>query len=108
MDIQEMKNKLRQYEEENLILSDHVILRCQQRGISIENLKEQILNPENLIGLIEQESRYLQEKKFKLVFDISKNKSFVIVITINKSINIVTALIRYRKWMKPMEFRKRR
>ena len=67
---------------------------------------EQLSNPENLIDIIEQKAKYPEERKYKLVFDLSRNKSFVIVITINKIINIVTVLIRYRKWIKSIELSK--
>ena len=108
MNIEEMKMKLKSYNEEQIILKEHTMIRCVQREITREMIVNQLLNPENLIDIIEQEAKYPEEKKYKLVFELSRNKSFIIVITINKIINIVTVLIRYRKWIRPLELRKRR
>lgn len=108
MDIEEIKKKLKSYTEEQIILKEHTMIRCIQREITKEMIVKQLLNPENLIDIIEQEAKYLVEKKYKLVFELSRNKSFIIVVTINKIINIVTVLIRYRKWVRRLELRKRR
>jgi len=102
-----MKKKLRSYSEGHIILKEHALIRCVQREITKEMIIKQLLNPENLIDIIEQEAKYAEEKKYKLVFELSRNKSFIIVISINKAINIVTVLIRYRKWIRPIELRKR-
>jgi hypothetical protein len=108
MNIEEMKRKLKSYTEKQIILKEHTMIRCIQREITREMIVRQLLNPENLIDVIEQESKYSGEKKYKLVFELSRNKSFIIVVSINKIINTITVLIRYRKWVRPLELRKRR
>ena len=102
-----MKRKLKSYTEEQIILKEHTMIRCVQREITREMIIKQLLNPDNLIDIIGQEAKYAGEKKYKLVFELSRNKNFIIVISINKTINIVTVLIRYRKWIRPVELRKR-
>lgn len=102
-----MKKKLKTYAEDKIILKEHATIRCLQREIKPETIVSQILNPDNLIDIIEQEAKYAGEKKYKLVFELSRNKNFIIIISINKTINIVTALIRYRKWIRSIELKKR-
>jgi len=101
-----MKRKLKSYTEAQIILKEHAMIRCAQREITKETVVKQLLNPENLIDVVEQEAKYVGEKKYKLVFELSRSKSFIVVISINKVINMVTILIRYRKWIKPVEFKR--
>lgn len=103
-----MKKKLKTYTKDKIILKEHMLIRCLQREIKPETIINQLLNPDNLIDIIEQEAKYSGEKKYKLIFELSRNKNFIIIISINKTINIVTALIRYRKWFRSIELRERR
>jgi len=105
MNIEEIKKKLKTCTEDDIILKEHSLIKCFQRGITREMIIDHVLNPEKLIDMIEQEPKYLGEKKFKLIFEMSRNKSFIVVITINKKLNIVTTLIRYRKWVRPIELK---
>jgi len=102
MNLEEMKKKLKTYTEEQIILKEHTLIRCFQRGITREMIIDYLLNPDRLVDMIEQESKYPGERKFKLIFELSRNKSFIIVVAINKKLNIVTTVIRYRKWIRPV------
>jgi len=105
MEIEGIKKKLKSYTVESIALSDHTLIRCFQRGITKENILDNILKPEKLIDIIEEESKYRGERKFKLVFDLSRNKSFIVVVSINKKLTVITAVIRYRKWVRPIGIR---
>jgi hypothetical protein len=108
MNLEEMKKKLKNYTEEQIILKEHALIRCFQREITRELIFTNLLNPEKLIDIIEGESRYKEEKKFKLIFELSRNKSFIIVISFNKKLNIITSVIRYRKWIRPIDLKEGR
>jgi hypothetical protein len=100
MDIDELKGKLRTYSEEQIIIKEHTLIRCFQRGITRETIVGYITNPEKLVDAIEETAKYPGERKFKLVFEQSRNKNFIIVLTMNRKLNIVTSIIRYRKWVR--------
>jgi hypothetical protein len=108
MNLEEMKKKLKTYTEEQIILREHTLIRCFQREITRGLIFTNLLNPEKLIDVIEEEPRYKEEKKFKLIFELSRNKSFIIIISSNKKLNIITSVIRYRKWVRPIDLREGR
>jgi hypothetical protein len=108
MNLEEMKKKLKTYTEEQIILKEHTLIRCFQREITRELISTNLLNPEKLIDIIEEVSRYSGEKKFKLIFELSRNKSLIVIITVNKKLNIITSVIRYRKWVRPIDLKEGR
>jgi hypothetical protein len=100
MDVEEIKRKLKTYTEEQIMLKEHALIKCFQRGITREMVVDHLTNPEKLIDAIEEESKYLGERKFKLIFELSRNKNFIVIVVMNRKLNIVTVVIRYRKWMR--------
>jgi len=100
-----MKKKLKTYTEDEIVLKEHTLIRCFQREITRELIFTNLLNPEKLIDIIAEESRYSGEKKFKLIFELSRNKNFIIIISFNKKLNIITSVIRYRKWVRPIDLK---
>ena len=105
MNLEEMKKKLKTYTEDEIVLKEHTLIRCFQREITRELIFTNLLNPEKLIDIIAEESRYSGEKKFKLIFELSRNKNFIIIISFNKKLNIITSVIRYRKWVRPIDLK---
>ena len=105
MNLEDIKAKLRNYTEEQVVLNDHSLIKCFQREITKDMILDNLLNPERLIDMIEQEPKYAGERKFKLVFELSRNKNLVLVVATNKKLNIVTAIIRYRKWVRQVRLK---
>lgn len=101
-----MRKKLGSYAEKDMVLKDHTLVRCFQRGITREMIYDHLTKPQDLIDVLEQESRQRNLKKYKLVFSLSRNKSFILVITVNRKVYVVTAVIRYRKWVRPIKLRR--
>lgn len=96
-----MKQKLKSFSKEKIIFKGHALERSIEREISKDFVVENILNPEKLIDFVEEPSKFPNEKKFKLVFEISRNRSLIVVAGINEFINVITIVIRYRKWFRP-------
>lgn len=105
MNLEEVRKKLKTYNENDIILKEHALIKCFQRGITREMIVDNLLNPERLIDFIEEESKFIGERKFKLIFEQSRNKNFIVIIAVNKRLNVITSLIRYRKWIKPLRLR---
>jgi len=102
MNLEEIRKKLKTYNENDIILKEHALIKCFQRGITREMIIDNLLKPERLIDFIEEESRFIGERKFKLIFEQSRNKNFIIIIAVNKKLNVVTSVMRYRKWIRPL------
>lgn len=49
MDIDEFKNKLAEYDKKDIVITDHAELQATIRGIDIDEVKNNIINPEKLV-----------------------------------------------------------
>lgn len=103
--MEDIRKKLKNYNENDITMKEHALIKCFQRGITREMIVDNLLNPEMLIDFIEEESKFIGESKFKLIFEQSRNKNFIIIITINKKLSVITSVIRYRKWIRPLSLR---
>lgn len=99
MRIGQMKRKLKKYATDDIIFSDHVLLRCKQRKISKKMIITNIKNPKKLICLHVQVLSN-RESKYKLIFEISNSRYLVVVVTIDGHIGVVTTWIMIKKWEK--------
>jgi len=93
MDLEESKNKLKEYKKEDIIITDHAILRADFRGTSIDEVKNNILNPEKLVQTKEKEAKFSHERKLECYFKYSDNLYHKYVLIINRKIIIVTIII---------------
>ena len=99
-----LKEKLKTYSKDKILVKQHALVRLGQRRVSKEAVILHLQNPENLIDAIEEPALRQHEKKYKLVFDLT-GKSLIVVAALNKVINIVTVIYRYRKWVRPVELK---
>ncbi|HIJ99005.1 TPA: DUF4258 domain-containing protein [archaeon] len=96
----EIKRKLLSYKKDQIFITPHVKLKLVEREIQEEMIYNNLLNPEKLVDFEEQKSKRAGERKYKLIFELSNARYFIIIVAINKYINVVTVFIRYRKWLK--------
>jgi len=99
MSLQKMKEKLKKYRKENILLSSHVLKRCVQRKISPKTIVESILRPSGLTEVIE-ELISKTESKYKLVFQLSNARNLALIVAMNDRIEVITAWIMINKWEK--------
>ncbi len=57
MNLEELKQKLRTYNKDNIVISHHVKMQAFVREINIEEMKENIINPEKLVYAEKQEAK---------------------------------------------------
>lgn len=105
MNLDELKNRLKGYKREDILFSCHAEIRLLQRNISRKIIEENITNPENLIDFMEESS---ERQKCKLIFELSHNRNLIVVAALGGKITVITALIRYRKWIRPMDLREKK
>ncbi len=103
MKVKEFKKKLKKYKKKDIIITDHAELRAMFRNIDLEEVKQNILNPEKLIFVKEQKAKKINEKKYECYFAYSDNYCHKYVLTLNSKIIIVTIININRNWQKIIE-----
>jgi hypothetical protein len=90
--------KLALFTKEDIIISNHAMIRIKQRQLSIDEIKENIINPKRLKYAIKQTTKKEREEKFDCYFDYSKNLCHRYVLVIKNNIIVVTAIKINKKW----------
>ncbi len=97
MNIEELKNKLRKYKKSDIIVTDHAVMRADFRDTSIDEVKENICNPERLVYFKEKTARNPNEKKYECYFTYNVLLHHKYVITVNGKVIIVTIIVINRR-----------
>jgi len=100
MEVEELKAKLKRYSEKDIIVTPHAEIQATVREVKIEEVKNNIMNPEKLVFVEEQEAIRPDEKKLNCYFAYSKDLSHRYVFTVNGKIIIVTIIKINRDWQR--------
>jgi hypothetical protein len=106
MKLEELKSKLSNYKKEEIIITNHAEEQAEFRRINLEEVKENIVNPQKLVYFEEQEAQKPSEKKYDCYFAYSDNFYHRYVIVINRKLIIVTIIRVNRKWQAAIERKK--
>jgi hypothetical protein len=97
MNLEDFKNRLRKYKKKDIIVTDHAIMRADFRDTSLEEVKENICNPEKLVYFKEKIAKNSNEKKYECYFTYNELLHHKYVIVTNGKIIIVTIIIINRR-----------
>jgi len=100
MILEQLKEKFRKYKKEDIIITKHAELQAFVREIDIEEVKNNIINPEKLVYAEKQDSIKQDEEKYDCYFAYSKHLCHRYILTINRKIIIVTIIKINRDWQK--------
>ena len=100
---EELKLKLVKYRENEIIISKHAKERAIFRGIDLEEVKQNIINPIRLICAIKQEAFKANEEKFDCYFDYGKNKCQRYILIVNSECIVCTIIKINRRWQRIVE-----
>lgn len=100
MNIDELKEKLKAYKKESIIITKHAELQAFVREVDLEDVKNNITNPEKLVYFRQQGSQKPGEEKYDCYFAYSKHLYHRYIITINGKVIIVTIIKINRDWQK--------
>lgn len=103
MELEELKNKLRNYDEKDIVFTSHAEIRALSRNIDLEEVRENIINPEKLVVFVEKGARGLHEKKYECYFAYSRNFCHKYVLTLNSKVIIVTIISINRDWQRTLK-----
>lgn len=100
MNIKELKIKLKNYSKEDIIITEHARVRAIVRNIDIEEVKENILNPEKLVYVETEKAERKEEEKYGCYFAYSENYCHKYIIVLNRNLIIVTIISINRNWQR--------
>jgi len=100
MDLNKLKDRLKNYRNQDIIITRHAELQAFSRNIEIEEVKENIVNPGKLVYAKEQVAQRQDEEKYDCYFALSKYFYHRYILTINRKIIIVTIIKINRDWQK--------
>jgi hypothetical protein len=106
MDLENFKAKLRQYKEGDIIINRHAREQAEVRQISFDEIKRNIMNPDRLVFVEEQEAKRKSEKKHNCYFAYSDNYYHRYIIVLDGKLIIVTVISINRNWQRAVEGRK--
>ena len=103
MDLNSLREKLRKYRKEDIIITEHAKIQSIVRDVDLEDVKENLINPKKLVYFEKQEAKKENEKKYDCYFVYSKNLYHRYLITINGKLIIVTIIKINRDWQKAIK-----
>lgn len=98
-----LKEKLVRYKREQIIITNHAVEQAIFRGINIEEIKENIINPQRLSFAERQIAENENEEKYDCYFSYSKTQCHRYIIAINSNCIICTVIKINRRWQYRME-----
>jgi len=103
MDLEELKKKLAKYNKEDIIITRHAELQAYVREINLDEVKDNVINPEKLVFVEQQKSQKQNEEKYNCYFAYSKDLSHRYILIVNGKVIIVTIIKINRDWQKILE-----
>jgi len=100
MELSELKEKLKKYKKEEILITRHAELQAFTRDIDLEEVKDNIINPKKLVYVKEQEFKKTGEEKYDCYFAYSKHLCHRYILILNRKVLIVTIIKINRDWQK--------
>ncbi|MBU2616912.1 MAG: hypothetical protein KKB79_02960 [Nanoarchaeota archaeon] len=100
MELNKLRERLRRYRKSEIIITNHAELQAFVREIDLDKVKEDIINPVNLVYAREQDAGKSGKEKHDCYFSQSKNVYHRYILTLNSKIIIVTIIRINRDWQK--------
>ncbi len=100
MNLERLRERLRNYKKFDIMITDHARIQALVREISLDEVKENILNPDKLVYYEKQESLKSNEEKYNCYFAYSREFAHRYVLILNRKIIIATIIKIDRDWQK--------
>ena|SRR3989304_4030225 len=100
MDLEKLKEMLGKYKKEDIIITKHAELQAFVREVDLEEVKENVVNPQKLVYAKEQEAKNKDEEKYDCYFAYSRRLYHRYAIVLNGKVLIVTIIKINRDWQK--------
>ena len=106
MDLDWFKKELGKYDKSEIIVNKHAREQAEVRQINLEDVKQNILHPDKLVFVEEQEAQNKGERKYNCYFAYSDNYYHRYIMVLNGKLLIVTIIGINRNWQRAIEGRK--
>jgi hypothetical protein len=103
MNLDELKAKLKTYRKEDIIIISHAKIQAYVREVDLEEVKNNIINPEKLVYAKEQKAEKQNEKKYDCYFAYSTHLYHRYAIVLDGKLIIVTIIKINRDWQRAVE-----
>ena len=100
MDVETLKERLRKYKKEDIVITEHGEIQAFVRNINLEEVKNNIIKPDKLVYAEEEKAKKVGEKKYNCYFAYSKSFCHRYTLTVNRKVIIVTIIKINRDWQK--------
>ena len=97
--------KFKRYDKREIIITAHAKVQVEYRGISTDEIIENILDPKRLYYAGKQESSNRYEEKYDCYFGYSKTQCQRYVLVINRHCIVCTVIKVNRRWQREVEKR---
>ena len=95
--------KIKKYDKSRIILTTHAQIQAEIRSISIDEIKENLINPKRLEFAGKQKSKKKNEEKFDCYFIYSNTQCHRYVIVVSKDLIVCTVIKINRRWQRSVE-----
>ncbi len=90
--------KLRKFKKEDIVITEHAQKQAIFRQVNLDDVKDNLINPERLVLAVKEEAKYPNEEKFDCLFDYGKNHAHRYIITTDGKLVVVTIININRRW----------
>jgi hypothetical protein len=98
IELEEFKEKLKRYNKGDIIVSSHAEIRALARGIDLDEVKFNILNPRRLFSVLMNQDK----SRYECYFEYSKTHCHKYVLVLNSKVIIVTVISINRDWQRKL------
>ncbi len=98
-----LKEKLEKYSKEDIIITNHAEEQAIFRNLDLDEVKENIVNPQRLVFAEEQNAQNPKEEKYNCYFSYSNSLCHRYVLTVNSKCVVCTLIKIKRRWQKMVE-----
>ncbi len=106
MDLKSLKERLKKYNNKDIIITDHTREQAEVRNIKIEEVIQNIMHPDKLVFAEEQKAKHKHEQKYNCYFAYAKDYYHRYIMVLDGKLIIVTIIGINRRWQKAIEDRR--
>ncbi|MEK6964240.1 MAG: hypothetical protein AABX70_07485 [Nanoarchaeota archaeon] len=100
--VSDLKERLKRYRREHIIFTTHAYEQAVFRGISLDEIKENIINPERLVFVKLQKAHVVSEEKYDCYFGYTLTYCHRYVLVLGKRCIVCTVIRIHRKWQEAL------
>ncbi len=99
----EVIEKLKKYRKDDIVFTEHAKIQAEIRGIDLEEVKKNVVNPRRLAFAENQPSRKPNEEKYNCYFVYSKTQAHRYILVLGNKVIILTVIKINRRWQYKVE-----